>query len=211
MTKLIWIESFFDLSLSRLINCTIDDLIFKTFNDSMISKSFWSIKMNEIWSIEFFDFFFRRLKTNCVLFFFCVIWSMIRFDNNDSESCWFLKKFYNDCFIFQIEKFVWFFSCICLIFDVFTKNQNFWIQRKISYWNCWRFVSNIESIFDLTRCDVFSDFIHCLFHSHGTLNDDEKRCIHFDYARINIEHEQRKNQFVEIDQIINDFENHLQF
>ena len=98
-----------------------------------------------------------------------------------------------------------------MIFDVFTKDQNFWIQRKISYWNCWWFVLNIENISDLTQCNVFFYFIHCFFHSHDTLNNDEKRCIHFDHARINIEHEQRENQFVEVDRIINDFENYLQF
>ena len=58
---------------------------------------------------------------------------------------------------------------------------------------------------------MFFDFIHCFFHSHDTLSDDEKQCIHFDYARISIKHEQRENQLVGIDRIINDFENHLQF
>ena len=43
------------------------------------------------------------------------------------------------------------------------------------------------------------------------MSDDEKQCIYFDHTRINIEHEQRENQLVEVDRVINDFENHLQF
>ena len=70
MIKLIWIEIFFYFSRSRLIDCMIDDSMFETFNNSIISKSFWSIKMIEIWSIEFFDFFFFSIENElCSVFF----------------------------------------------------------------------------------------------------------------------------------------------
>ena len=163
MTKLIWAENFFDFSRSRLIDCTIDDSMFEAFDNSMISKSFWSIKMNEIWSIKFFDFFFYRLKANCALFFLRHLiddtiwwwwfWIVLIFE----KILWWLFHFSNRkiCMIFFMHLFN--FRCFYEKSKFLNSTKNFVLKLltiRFEYW--------MHFWFDVMRC-VF--WFHSLFFS----------------------------------------------
>ena len=209
ITKLIWIEIFFDFSRSRLIDCMIDDSMFETFDNSIISKLFWSIKMNKIWLIEIFWFFFSSIENELCSIFFASFdrWYDLMMIILNCVDFW--KKFMMIISFFKSKNlydffyaFVWFlmFSRKIKIFKFNEKFRTeivddlFWILKTFLIWRD-------------AMCFLISFIV--FFHNHDTLNNDKKWYIHFDHAQINIEHEQRENQFVEIDQIINDFENYL--